>query len=598
MAIEAGNVVWNIMGNVKPLNDALNDSQKMVQSSMGNITKMGQQMGVAFAGVSAVITGAFGGVVNAAMDVGSAIKDAADKTGIGAEELQRLKYAAEQSGVSFEQLQGALVRMNKGLGEAAQTGKGPLVDALKLVGMTIEQLQGMTPDQQFLQLANAIQSVTDPAQRTALAMDLFGKSGANLLPMFLEGAQGIQQLGQQAQDLGLILSSDAVSATEAFGDKWETLKGQFQAMAVQVGSALIPILDRLMPSIQGIVASITNWIAENPALVETLGTIAGGVAIAMGALAPFLIMLPGIATAFAAIGPIATAVGAALAGVSIPAGIAAAAIGVGLVLAWDYLKAAFTSAAGWVKGHWDQIVSVWNAAVDVVGAVMDIFYETLRGVFTLIGAAMDGFGMAISDGWNIVSDSAKEGGGSFMETLKKVLEVARTVFQGVADKIAILADWIRDHWDQIAEATRAFANNIVNPIAQIAEVALPIIAKIVGAFGDLVDAFNKLPEWAQKAIAQGFMPGNGLLDMLGNLSGKAAGGPVSGGVPYIVGEGGEELFIPETDGRIVPAHQTKAMMGASVTNNFAINGYNQNPEHLAERISRILYTQQLAFGRA
>lgn len=599
MAIEAGNVVWNIVGNVKPLNDALGDSEKMVKSSMGNILKIGQQVGVAFAGVGAAVSGAFGVAINSAMDFGGEIKDASDKTLIAAEDLQKLKYAAEQSGVGFEGLQSAIIRMNKNLGEAAATGKGPFVDALASVGMKLQDLQGLTPDQQFLKLADAINGVTDPAQRTLLAVDLLGKSGANLLPMFTEGAAGITQLGMRAQELGLILKEDGVNAAEAFGDQWETLKGQFQAMAVQVGAALIPTLSKIMPIVQEIVASVVNWIAANPEIVTTLGLVAGAVGSAMLALSPLLIMLPGIVTAFAGIGPVVTAVGAVLAGISIPAAIAAGAIGVGLVLAWDYLKAAFNAAVGWVQSNWDQIVGVWDAAVGVVGAVMDVFAEALRAGFTLIGAAMDGFGMAMVDGWNIVADGAKQGGGSFMDTLKKLLEVARTVIGGVAEKIGMLANWIKTNWDDIAAATRAFANNIINPIAQIAEVVLPIIARIVVAIGELVDAFNSLPDYLKTAFASGANPASALTDLMSAIDGKALGGSVSAGVPYIVGEQGQELFVPDSDGRIVPAHQTAQMMsGGNSGATININGYNRDPRSLAEEISRIMYSDQLAFGRA
>lgn len=545
MAIEAGNVVWNITADLKPLNQALGDSEKAVQSSMGNILKIGQQIGVAFTAIGAGITAAFGVAVNAAMDYGGAIQDAATKTGIGAEELQKLKFGAEQSGVSFEGLQGAIIKMNKSISEA-NDGTKAQSEAFQRLGIDIKSLQGLSPDQQFMRIADALSRVHDPALKTALAMDLFGKSGAQLIPFLNEGAAGMTALGQKAQELGLVMSGDAIAQAEAFGDQWESLKAQFQMVAIQIGSALIPALMEMMPAIQATVASVINWVQQNPQLVTTIATVVAAVGAVMLVLGPLLVMLPGIVMAFSAIAAIVPVVGGVLLAIAAP--VAAVIAVIGLLVAVGYT----------MYNEWENIVKLmqelWEGFKDILETVWDGIVMFLE---TAVGLALQPFLF-------------------FIDTVTMAWE-------GLMATIDIVVGAFEYAWDAIAGGFEWLGN-------QLASLWDWINGLVASGVQGIIDAVNYLTNLF--GIGDVFSTGSG-----DNTEGRALGGPVSSGVPYIVGEKGQELFVPEQDGRIVPAHQTAQMMGSGGNQNtIVIQGYNQDPEVLADKISRALYRKQIAFG--
>ena len=115
---------------------------------------------------------------------------------------------------------------------------------------------------------------------------------------------------------------------------------------------------------------------------------------------------------------------------------------------------------------------------------------------------------------------------------------------------------------------------------------LNIVARVIDTVSDMVSgiksAITKIAEFS-KAIANSAVGKavGGILDAI--LPGRAAGGPVTGGSPYIVGEKGPELFVPQTSGRIVPNNQ----MGGASTININVTGA-IDPENVARQIYTIL----------
>jgi len=550
MPIEAGDAIWRIIGDLAPLKESLAGASDLVKSTMDGFLGHATQIGAAFTIVGGAITASLGGAVNAAMDYGGAIQDASVRTGVAAEEFQKLKFGAEQSGVSMEALEGALFRLNRGIGEAAATGKGPFLDALNAMGISIQSLQGLTPDQQFMRIGDALSKVTDPAQKTALAMDMFGRSGAQLIPYLNEGAAGMEALGMKAQELGLVLDGDAVAQAEAFGDQWEAMKMQFQAIVIEIGSALIPALAEMMPAIQATIASVIQWIQANPELVTSITTVVGIIGAVMMVLGPLLVMLPGIIAAFAAVGPVVAAVGAVLAALMGPVGIVIA--GVGLVIAIGYA----------LYSEWDNIVKLmkelWTGFKSILESVWNgivMFLETAAGM------ALAPFMMFI--------DAAKLGWEGLMATIDVVVGAFESAWDAIVGGFEWVGNQLAGLWDWITGLVQSGVQGVV-------------------------DAVNYL----SNLFGMGDVMGGG--DAAGPEA-RALGGPVSAGVPYVVGERGEELFVPDSNGRIIPANQTAQIMkgggaGGAITIN--VNGYNRDPRSLTDEISRELYRQQLAFGRA
>ncbi len=272
-------------------------------------------------------------------DAGSLLADAAARTGASVEALSELGFAAEQSGTDFVTLEGSLRKMQKLLAEAAGGSKSAN-ETLSELGLTVAQLVNLQPDQQIELFAERIKRIENPAKRTAIALELFGKSGAQLLPLLNTGAVGIRALREQARKLGLTMSTADAQAAEEFGDALDILGKVTKRAVFEIGSALSPALMSATRFLTGAAKSAAAWIRENKTLVTvllyvsaaTLVTAAGFLTLgtllraATVALTVFKAVAAGTVVVFNLLAP-------AIAALASPAGLVVAAIvGIGLAL--------------------------------------------------------------------------------------------------------------------------------------------------------------------------------------------------------------------------------------------------------------------------
>ena len=159
--------------------------------------------------------------------MGDALDKMSLRTGVSAEALSELGFAAEQAGADLETLENGLKFMQRSLVDAAK-GSATAQQALSLLGLSVADLAGLSPDQQFKALADRLSQVTDPALRTALAMEIFGRAGTKLLPLLSSGAAGIEELQQQARSLGLTVSTQTAKEAAELNDTlnilWRVVK--------------------------------------------------------------------------------------------------------------------------------------------------------------------------------------------------------------------------------------------------------------------------------------------------------------------------------------------------------------------------------------
>jgi hypothetical protein len=231
-----GELVVNLTANSTKLQSALKAAQKNVE------------LFAAGAGAAAVAA------VTRFMQVGSALDDMSQRTGVAASELSSLGFAAKMTDTSLEAVQGSLVKMQKFLGEVSD-GTAAAVDTLDRLGITTQQLEGLTPDQQFKAFAEAISKVEDPTQKMNAAMGVFGKSAAEILPLLNEGASGIEAFQKEAERLGLVMSDDMATSAAQAADSIDALLLVANATAVRFGAALAPAITAVAKIISELVAT-------------------------------------------------------------------------------------------------------------------------------------------------------------------------------------------------------------------------------------------------------------------------------------------------------------------------------------------------------
>lgn len=181
-------------------------------------------------------------------DAAGSVDDMSQRTGMTAEEISSLSYAAKLSGTSIGTVEKAIRKMQ-------QTGAG---DASKSTA------------ENFLMLADQVARIDDPSQRAAEAMRIFGKSGAELLPMLNQGSAGIAKLQAEAGKLGVVMSSADAAAGAGLGDTIDRLWTSIGGLVNQIGAALAPVMTWLGDKLTEMVSFVANWIAENRKLVQNM----------------------------------------------------------------------------------------------------------------------------------------------------------------------------------------------------------------------------------------------------------------------------------------------------------------------------------------
>jgi hypothetical protein len=211
----------------------------------------------AFASVGRAALGAVKGLI----DLGGNLSDLSAKTGISTEALQKLAYAGSLVGVSQDEITAAAVKMERSLAAGdAVFGK---------LGLSVQKLRAMKPDEAFAAIAERIASIKDPAAQALAATEAFGKGGIAVMALL---KSNIKEAGDEVARLGAVISDDTIAAADALGDEatklekaWEGVKNQFAAAIVQ-NPQLLDMLKKVVAAM----GDLSKWVHENRGAISVL----------------------------------------------------------------------------------------------------------------------------------------------------------------------------------------------------------------------------------------------------------------------------------------------------------------------------------------
>ncbi|MCA9232846.1 MAG: hypothetical protein KDA57_19510 [Planctomycetales bacterium] len=255
--------------------------QKRLDQAGQRLTKFG-------AALTAATVGPLAGAAATFASVGDAIQKMAKRTGFSAQSLSELKFAAQQSGTTIEAIEKSIRGMTRGILDA-ERGMSTAIDNLADLGLTLDDLKGKGPEEQFQIFAERLSRVDDQSRRAALAMKVFGRSGADMLPLLENGVAGMNQLREEARQLGITLSDDDANAAAELTDAMGRLKEQTKALVVQFGAAIAGPMTEFAESLKGILRTSIDFVTRNREMVVTVAKAAAGV----GALGAALVTLGG-----------------------------------------------------------------------------------------------------------------------------------------------------------------------------------------------------------------------------------------------------------------------------------------------------------------
>ena len=259
-AIEAAKAFVRLYMDDKSLRKGLAGLKGTIAGAAGGLAKVGAVIGgAAITGGAALVASGFTAAAASVwrfVDAGAGLDDIANRTGASAEGLSQLRYAAEQSGTDLAAVEKAMRKLGDVQTQAAAGSKSAAA-ALASVGLSASQLATMSVEDRFLAVAEGISRIQDPAAKASLAMDLLGKSGADLVPMMEEGSAGIRGLMIEADRLGLTISGPQAKAAAAFDDAWQQLTAALRAAGNVIAIEVIPYAVQLL---QWVVAAVPGML--------------------------------------------------------------------------------------------------------------------------------------------------------------------------------------------------------------------------------------------------------------------------------------------------------------------------------------------------
>jgi hypothetical protein len=198
-----------------------------------------------------------------ALEYAGALQDASDKTGVAIEALQSMQTVFEASGVSSEDFIESVTKLNKGLAEAGAGKNDSLLHLFNKLRIPLRDANGQIRSVESVlpQLAAAFEKNENPAVRTRIAMELFGKAGAKMIATLKGGSKALTDAMNDAKRLGAVLSSDATGKLDDLGDSLGLLSRQVK---VQIAA----VFANAAPSIMAAVKSVSEWIGANKELLQ------------------------------------------------------------------------------------------------------------------------------------------------------------------------------------------------------------------------------------------------------------------------------------------------------------------------------------------
>lgn len=457
---------------------------------------------------------------------------------------------AASLGVKMEDLYGVMATatgVTGGASEVATQFRGILQSLMAPTGDMTKLLDqmGYSSGQAMLEqlgLQGTIAAIVQAAEASGQPLQKYiGSIEGQTLALALAGPQAdvfTQKLAAMQQaagttDAAFLAQTEGINAT---GFAMQQAQIKMAVMAQQLGDALAPallkLLEYLTPAVDWLGQMAQQFSTADPAIQMMIVGV-GAVAAALG---PLLTILPGVVAAISAIGPVI----AVLTG---PIGLVVAAVAA-LALAWqtDF------------GGIQEKTAAVWSVIQPYLAAAGKWLEDNLPVALAALQAAWE------------VSWTAM---GSAIEAAQTIIADMQEAFVAMQTGIETALDSLWDAWDAAWGGMVRTLQPVMDAIGAVQKaidnLSVPDLGAMAGGAG------------AQVSGALG-NAGQGIQDF---FSGKALGGPVAAGVPYLVGEAGMEMFVPNTSGWIVPNDELAAMadgMGSSSTpavNIGVVNNYTE-----------------------
>jgi hypothetical protein len=208
---------------------------------MENRFKISGKSLAAFGGVATAAAAAVGTMVMKTAEAGDMFQKMSLRTGFSVKSLSELKHAAELSGTSINDMEMGFRKLSKNMSDA-NDGSITQERAFKSLGIQVTDTNGNLRDSElvFNEIVVAMSKIKNETQRAALAQTIFGRSGANMLPLIKSGTTEIDNMRKRARELGITFDQETAGAAAKFNDNLLEMKRNATGAGYAIGNNLIP----------------------------------------------------------------------------------------------------------------------------------------------------------------------------------------------------------------------------------------------------------------------------------------------------------------------------------------------------------------------
>lgn len=386
------------------------------------------------------ISTAAGGIAAGMVGLGYSSVTAADdlntlskQTGLSTDSLQKMKYASDLVDVSVEDITGAVTKMKKGMASAP--------DAFESLGVSVTNADGSMRDAEdvFNDTLKALSEIENGTERDQAAYEIFGKSADQLAGIIDDGGAALKEYGDQAEELGLIMSGDTLDALNEVNDKVEQSKAQISAAAGELGATimegLLPLVDPIVAGIQKVTEFIQNLTPEQTNLILAIV----GVVAAIG---PLLTIIGGIVSAVGTVLSLAPVIMGILGAILSPIGLVVAAIAAVIAIIVICIR------------HWDDIKEKVSEVVENIKTFVTQLKEKIQQKFEEIkqqvSQKIEAIKSDMSSKWNqIKTDVVAKVVGMKNDVVSKIIEWKDKIVEKLNDIKSKFTEKFNDIKDKV-----------------------------------------------------------------------------------------------------------------------------------------------------
>ena len=470
--------------------------------AFGGALKTGGKIMAGMGAAATALTGTLIAGANATAEYGDNIDKMSQKLGMSTTSFQKWDYVLSQSGADINSMQVGMKTLTNKLDDA-KNGSESAQQMFAALGLSMEDLNKMSREEVFENVIYGFQGMADSTERAALANDLFGKSGQELTPLFNSSIENTQELLKASEDLGMVMSEDAVKAAAHYHDSLDTLQRSLSGAKNNMLSEFLPAMTSVMDGLTAIFNGDSGGIEQVKIGIRAF-------TLHLQEMIPAIIdvgsqLLVSLANAIIS---------------SLPA----------------LLEAAISTVQALTEGLLtpDNIILLVNAALDITMALMEglidalpLIIQAMTTFITTICERLsnpDSIQRLLKAAWEIVKALAKGLWDAFPQIASALGQVANAMFQVIGQWFSKMLQKGKELVGKIGEGLRSGISNIMSIGRNIVEGiwngisnALGWIkSKIRGWVGDVMSFLKRLfgisspSKWARDQIGLNIARGVGL----------------------------------------------------------------------------------------